>query len=351
MTLFVLGLILAQQVSPEVASAVQRGLAAKNAGDLATAAKEFTFVAEKMPTLAAAHVNLGAVELARERYAAAASSLRRALELNENLPGARAMLGSALLAQGWAADAVRELERAGDRELLGIALYEAGRAGEAAEKLQAAVSARPGDVDLTYYLAQALAKVARDLGESIVAADPNHPRARQLLAEARAASGDRAAAERELRAALQARPNLRGARLALGELLFRAADYERAIPELRAECEQSPGSAHAAYLLGAALLESGDPAALAQLERANRLRPDMPETMLALARASLQAERTDGVEALLRRVIEAEKDSSLAESAHFQLAQLYRRQGRKADADREQQAFQKLRDGRRAASR
>jgi hypothetical protein len=42
-------------------------------------------------------------------------------------------------------------------------------------------------------------------------------------------------------------------------------------------------------------------------------------------------------------VLAIEKDTALAESAHFQLAQIYRKLGRAADADREMRAFQALR--------
>ena len=52
-------------------------------------------------------------------------------------------------------------------------------------------------------------------------------------------------------------------------------------------------------------------------------------------------------EKLLRRVIEQEQASSLAESAHYQLAQIYRTLKRPADADREMKLFQGMRKTRR----
>jgi hypothetical protein len=55
-------------------------------------------------------------------------------------------------------------------------------------------------------------------------------------------------------------------------------------------------------------------------------------------------------EAYLREALKNESaNSALAEAAHFQLAQVYRKLGRVADAERETAAFQKLRSSRQAA--
>ena len=51
-------------------------------------------------------------------------------------------------------------------------------------------------------------------------------------------------------------------------------------------------------------------------------------------------------EKLFRRVVELERDSSLAETAHFQLSLIYRKSGRIADADRETKLFQEIRKAR-----
>jgi Tfp pilus assembly protein PilF len=135
----ILWLGLALQVAPELKQHVEAGLAAKRAGDLDTAIREFESVVKLAPGMAAAHVNLGAVYYARKDYGHAVPSLRRALEINPDLPGAQEMLGVALLAQGYAAEAIPHLENTGTQGLLGVALLEAGRAREAVDKLEAAL--------------------------------------------------------------------------------------------------------------------------------------------------------------------------------------------------------------------
>ena len=106
-----------------------------------------------------------------------------------------------------------------------------------------------------------------------------------------------------------------------------------------------PGNAEAAYRLGAALLEEGKThEALVELRSADRLRPDMPETLYSLGKAALlDGDPASAVKAW-KKVIELEGQSSLAAQAHFELANLYRKQGDKANAQHEIQEYQKLQD-------
>jgi len=337
-------LLLAFQVGPELKQHVEAGLAAKNAGNLDAAIREFRHVAEMAPDLPAAHVNLGAVYLEKKDYAAAIAPLRRALELNPDLAGAHGMLGSALLALGYAAESISHLEKAGADDLLGVAYLETGRWREAMEKLEAALEKRPGDPDLLYYLALAHGRLSKQVADRLVAGSPESARGKQLLGQAHQAAGNRELAERDYRAALEQRPDLRGVHLALGELYFGSGDYAAAEREFRAEVRLAPGSAAAACKLGAVLLNLGRTAdALAELKRANALEPDMPETQLELAKASSASGDLETAERLLRRVLEQEQGSDLAESAHYQLAQIYRKSGRQQDANRELELFQATR--------
>jgi len=105
-----------------------------------------------------------------------------------------------------------------------------------------------------------------------------------------------------------------------------------------------PGSAAAAYKLGVVLLNRGQIRdALTELLRANDLQPKMPETLLELGKATAAGGGYASAEKLFRQVLELEQESQLAESAHFQLAQIYRRLGRHADADQEMKKFQEMR--------
>lgn len=332
------------QVSPELKQHVEAGLNAKRTGDLDTAIREFKRAAELAPDLAAAHVNLGAVYLAKEDYGNAISALRRALQIDPNLPGASGMLGTALLAQGYAAESIPYLEKAQVDDLLGVALLEAGRARDAVDKLETALEKRPDDPDLLYYLGLAHQRLSKGVFDKLTNQYPDSPRTRQLLGEVNASAGNRDAAEREFRAALVARPNLRGIHYALGELYLRSGEYEKSEREFIEESHLSPGSAEAAFKLGFVLLNRGDlSSALRELNRANTLQPDIPETLLELGKAQLASGDLAAAEKSFVQVIAIDQSSTLAGTAHFQLSQIYRKEGRRSEADRETEAFQKLR--------
>jgi len=337
-------LFLVLQVTPELRQHVEAGLKAKSAGDLDTAIREFTRVTELAPDLAAAHVNLGAVYFEKKSYGEAIPALRRALQLNGDLQGAQAMLGAALLAQGYAAASIPYLEKARTDDLLGVALLESGREREAVERLEAALQKRPNDTDLLYYLSQAHGRLSKQVFDRLRENSPESARTQQMLGEALAAAGNREAAEKRFRSALALRPDLRDIHFTLGEMYLEGGDYERAEVEFRAEAEMVPGSAAAAFKLGVVLLNRGRVReAIVELQRSDALLPDMPETLIELGRAMVTAGDTTGAEKMFQRVLELEKTSRLAETAHFQLSQIYRKLGRSADADREMKLFQELR--------
>lgn len=336
--------LLGLQVSPELVQHVNAGLAAKRAGDLRTAIVEFEKAAELAPGLAAAHVNLGAVYFEHKDYGLAVVSLRKALALNSNLPGALGMLGAALLAQGYAAEAIAHLEKGQVEDLLGVALLETGREREAVDRLEAALLKRPEDEDLLYYLSQAHGRLARQVGEKLTGQFGETARAKQMLGEAYAGAGNKEAAVSEFRAALAARPELLGVHLALGELFRGGGDLESAEREFGAEVKLAPGSAEAAFRLGSVLLNRGDAAgALRELERAERLKPGMPENLLELGRAQAESGAMAAAEKSFLQVLAAEREGSLAESAHFQLSQLYRKMKWLPEAEKEMSAFRELR--------
>jgi tetratricopeptide (TPR) repeat protein len=341
-------LAFAQVVTPELRQHVEAGLQARAAGDLDRAAREFQRVVELAPDLPAAHVNLGSVYFQKKDYERATAPLRRALQLNPELPGAQQMLGTALLAQGAATEAVPHLEIARADDLLGIALLEAGRARDAIDRLEAALLQRPGDPDLLFYLSHAHGQLSKDLFDRLRQQPGGETRVQQMLGEAALATGQRDQAEKHFRAALAARADLRDVHLALGDLYLSNGDYAHAEPEFRAEARMAPLSAIAAYKLGFVLVNLGKPAEAAkELERADHLRPGMPETLLALGKALIAIGNLTGAESAFQKVIAAEPYSTLAEAAHLQLSQIYRKLGRAPDADRELKALQELRRSRR----
>ncbi len=330
------------QVTPELRQAVEAGMNARQAGDLKTAAEQFRKVVQMAPQIAAGHVSLGGVYHDQQDYEHAVPELRKALELNPELPGAQLMLGTSLLALGYAAEAIPHFEKTRTIDMLGIALVEAGREREGIDRLEAALETRPNDPDLLYYLGQAYVRLAKRVVDKVAATDS--PRKSLIAAEANAASGRREAAAKDFHAALNQRPSLRGVHMRLGELALESGDFPAAEKEFALEVKLAPGSAAAAYRYGSVLLNRGESAgALQQLRRANELKPEMPETLIELGKAEAASGNLPQAEKALLEVVALEPQSALAETAHFQLSQIYRRGARIVDADRENTLFRELR--------
>ena len=131
--------------------------------------------------------------------------------------------------------------------------------------------------------------------------------------------------------------------LELGLVYAGSSQWAKAEEEFRAQSKQQPGNAEAAYRLGAALLQQGKAReARTELERANRLLPDMPETLYSLGKAAALGADLAAAEKAWTKLLSIEKTSSLAAQTHFALAGMYRKQGKTAEAERETQEFQKL---------
>ena len=111
-------------------------------------------------------------------------------------------------------------------------------------------------------------------------------RALLQLAQRQASDGDGAAALESLRTARAMAPNSEEILSAFAQLSLATRMLGPAVATLDSLTRICPTVGQYHYLLGVALMEAGDmPAAVVSLERANRLEPERPRTLLALALA------------------------------------------------------------------
>ncbi|MFL6447515.1 MAG: tetratricopeptide repeat protein [Bryobacteraceae bacterium] len=344
MVTVLLGLgLLWQSVSPELAQHVQAGMEARDQHRLNDAIKEFRKVTELAPDLAAGFVNLGAACLESKDYRSAIPALKRALDLNPQLVGAEQMLGYALLAQGSAEEAIPHLERANAQDALGIAQLKTGKFPDAVKNLEAALSKRPNDPDLLYYLGRASGLLSKNAFDTLETAYPDAARAHQALGDSYAAVRQVPQAEKEYRDALRLRPDTPGIHLSLGQLYATASQWPQAETEFAAEAKLQPEDAETIYRLGNALLQQGKlKEGREQLEHADRIRPHMPEVLYALGKAASAQGDAGAAERAWTELVSIEKDTALAGQAHFGLAGLYRKQGKTSEAQREMEQYRKL---------
>src|SRR6266852_380185 len=279
-----------QTMSPEAAQHWEAGRRAESEKHFDIAAGEFRKVTQLEPSFAAGFVSLGQTLMEQRDYAAAVAPLKHALELDSALAPAHQLLGYALLAEGYAAEAIPHLERVHEQGALGIAQLETGQLRESMMNLQAALEKRPNDPDLLYYRGRASGLLSKQSIDTLLAAYPRSARACQALAENYFVLRQMPEAEKKYQEALRLRPNTPDVHLELGEVYAGASQWAKAEEEFRAETKLQPGNAEAAYRLGAALLQDGKVReALAELQRSNRLQPDMPETLYSLGKAAALA--------------------------------------------------------------
>jgi len=335
-----------QTLSPEAAQHMQAGIAADKQQQLDVAITEFRKVTQLEPTFADGFVSLGQTYMEKHDFASAVTPLKRALEVDPDLAPAHQLLGYALLAQGYAAQAIPHLQKVQDKTGLGIAQIQTGQLPEAVANLQAALAERPNDQDLLYYLGRASGLLSKQSIDTLLAAYPDSARAHQALAENYFVLRQMPEAEKEYREALRLRPDTPELHLELGEVYAGAFQWAKAEEEFRAQAKLQPGNAEAAYRLGTALLEQGKAReARAELVRADKLMPDMPETLYSLGKAASLDGDTATAEKEWTRLLSVEKETPLAAQAHFGLAGLYRKQGKTAAAQHEMQEFQRLQAG------
>ena len=332
-----------QNVSPEGAQHMQAGVEAHKQGQFDVAIKEFRKATESDPSLVEAFLDLGEVCLENRDYPAAIAALKRALELSPELDAAHLQLGYALLAQGYAEEAIPHLDRVHALEALGIAQIETGRYEAAVANLSAALAIHPGNQDLLYYLGRAGGLLSKRSIDTLISAYPDSARAHQAMGENYYVVRQFPQAEKEYAAALQQRPDMPELHLELGLVYAGAADWPKAEEAFRLEAKLQPGSAEAAYRLGTALLQQGKgQEARVELQRSDHLLPNMPETLYSLGKAASLEGDSALAEKSWTRLLAVEKDTALAAQTHFALAALYRKAGDTAKAKQEMQEYQKL---------
>ena len=333
----------AQALSPDAGRHMQAGLAADRQQQFDVAIAEFRKVTKLEPASAEAFINLGQAYIEKRDFASAIVPLKRALQIDSEQVPAHRLLGYALLAQGYAAEAVPHLLRTQDKAAVGIAQAQAGQLPEAISNLQAALAAHPNDPDLLYYLGRSSGLLAKQSIDTLVSTYPDSSRAHQAMGENYYVLRRMPEAENEYHEALRLQPDSPEVHMELGEVYAGAFQWPKAEGEFRAQTRLQPGNAEAAYRLGEALLEQGKvKEAHTELSRADALLPDMPETLYALGKSASLEGDTATAEQEWTKLLGIEKQSTLAAQAHFGLAGLYRKQGKTEAARREMQEFQRL---------
>jgi arylsulfatase A-like enzyme/Tfp pilus assembly protein PilF len=153
-------------------------------------------------------------------------------------------------------------------------------------------------------------------------------------------------AEAALRKALDKKPKLATAWFNLGLVYEEKGQPEKAIAAYESELEQNDKAYRAAFNLAKILQKAGRlPEAVARFRRAVEIQADFGTGQLYLAKALLDAGDLPGAEEWARKGLVNEPDPRIAPLGHFVLADVYNRQGRPAEAEREAAAARRMQGG------
>ncbi len=144
-------------VSPEVLTLLQTGVGRRKPQRLRPGDRCVS-QGRRISTPAAGIVffRLGDAYMKKHDYAGAISPLKRAAELSPDSLAVHQLLGYALLAEGYASQAIPHLKMIHDYGALGIAQLQAGQPAEAVdESASGACQESPDDPDLLFYLSRA----------------------------------------------------------------------------------------------------------------------------------------------------------------------------------------------------
>ncbi|HEV2912502.1 MAG TPA: tetratricopeptide repeat protein [Pyrinomonadaceae bacterium] len=187
--------------------------------------------------------------------------------------------------------------------------------------------------------------------EQAVTLAPDNFDAQFALGRARYGAGDPAGAARAFRAAVALRSNDAQARFFLATALEGAADYEGALAAYRELLRVRPESAEGHLGLGALLVKIGGEKTdegIKELAQAIGLNGELYEARITLGRALVRMGRAEQAVEHLERAAALAPDNP---EPHYQLAQAYRRLGKRAEAERENGIVKEIHSGRRGKDR
>jgi len=347
---------LAQQAAISPQEHARRANEFLKANQPAKAIPEFAAIVAAQPDNLDAQANLGVLLYFQARYSDALEHLRKAIQINPNLPKIQALLGLCEYQLGQLdaarADmsaAVGNLPDPKFRKQVGLTLIEVETAqhdlAAAAVTIAKLRDQAPTDPEILYASYRIHTDLAGEALLSLSLAAPQSGQMQQAIAHELERIRDLPGAIAAFRKAIAADPNLPGIHFELAEALHGSdsqADRAEAEHEYAIALEKNPREAQAAVRLGDLQADRGDLNSAANLyQRVLTQQPNNAEAALGLAR--VYSERNDNEKALplLQQVLTEDPTNMLA---HFRLSALYRKMHKPDDAKQELAEYQKYKE-------
>jgi arylsulfatase A-like enzyme/Flp pilus assembly protein TadD len=231
---------------------------------------------------------------------------------------------------------------------LAMAYKDSGRLEEARVGLERAKKLDPRNGKVLFQLADLLMKQGhQDAAQAVIrdalARKVDEHRFWLLLGESQIEAKQPDEAIKSLRVALAKKPGLDAANFNLGLAYEERGEADKAIAAYEAELATNAKAYRAAFNVAKLLQGLGRlPEAVARFRKAVEMQPDFGTGQLYLAKALLDSGDLAGAEEWARKGLVSEPDPKIAPLGHFVLADVFNRQGRAREAQREVAAAERL---------
>lgn len=372
---FLLGITLAGSVAlaqtPEP-GALERyateGQKALAEGRWADAARAYEKLRELSPGTAEVHAQLGMVYFEQHDFARAVPSLRRALKLKPGLPNVDVLLAMCLSELGQYKEALPGLQKgfaqsqdAALRRATGLQLQRTytglGQDDKAVEVALQLTRLYKDDPEVLYHTGRLFSNYAYLLTMRLAEVAPASVWMHQAAGEANESLGSYDAALDDYKKVLVLAPDRPGIHYRLGRVYLARGrpplsepDAEtNAAREFEQELKVDPTNADAAYELGEIRRKAGDLDKAGELfQQAVEHYPEFEEGLVGLGRVLVAQGKP---EAALPHLIRAVSLNPQDDVAYFQLYQAHRALGHRAEQEKAQADFQRLRSKKREQER
>jgi predicted Zn-dependent protease len=334
------------EVTPKVQQLYAEANAASQSGDETAAIEKYRAIIKLAPHLAAAYNNLGGLYFDQRDYTHAAEVLKRGLELNPNMPTASAILGMSYVQLGEnerAEPLLRKALRANPKDdkvqmMLARMLINGKKMDEAARLLNDFLARNPKDQQAWYLLGKTYLQLSENALKKINEIDPDSVVAHEIAGEIDESMHNYDLALVEYKKAVDMAPEKPGTHMHMGDAYWYIGKWQSAQTEFRAELKNDPYNCMAHWKLANAILEANDSndEALSEANAAVERCPTLMQARVDRARALVRLGRQPDA---LPDWLMAMKDSPREPSIHFLLANVYRSQGKSAEAQKEMQVY------------
>jgi tetratricopeptide (TPR) repeat protein len=337
------------EVTPQVQALYAQAKAAQQRGDNAEAIEKYRAMLKLAPHLAPAYNNLGMLYFNEHDYEHAAQVLKHGLELNPDMPTATALLGMSYHEIGDHAQAEPLLEAAvranpnDDNLQIALArdLVDLGKYEEATPYLRSYLDRNPKDQQAWYLLGKTYLQLSEDALGKINQIDPNSVTAHIVAGEIDESMHNYDGALVEYKKAADLAPQQPGTHEHMGNTFWVTGKWESAATEFNAELKNNPNNCTARWKLANATLEANGSAsdALSGLNQAIERCPRLMQARVDRARALIKLGRQKEA---LPDLLMAEQESPKEPSIHFLLSQVYKADGKTAEAHQELRTYADL---------